>query len=107
MSNRHDVFSAIADPTRRRLLDLLQDGEHSVGALMPHFDMTIGAISQHLRILLEAGLVTRRKDGRFRYYRAAARDLKIVHDWTVRYGRFWDTRLDRLSDYLDGQDGSP
>ena len=96
-----DVFQAIADPNRRRLLDLLCEGERSVQELTAHFTVTIGAISQHLKILLESGLVARRKAGRFRYYRACPGALKEVHDWTERHRRFWETSLDRLGDYLD------
>ena len=96
-----DVFHAIGDSNRRKLLDLLRDRERSVQALVPHFDITIGAVSQHLKILLESGLVSRRKEGRFRYYRARPKALKKVHDWTARYRRFWESRLDRLGNYLD------
>ena len=96
-----DVYHAIADGNRRRLLDLLSHGERSVQELTPHFAVTTGAVSQHLKILLANGLVTRRKDGRFRFYRANAAALQDVHAWTARYRRFWDARLDRLGDYLD------
>ena len=96
-----DVYQAIADPNRRKLLDLLTDKEHSVQELMPHFDVTLGAISQHLKVLLESRLVVRRKEGRFRFYRAQPRHLEEVHDWTRRYEKFWESRLDRLGDYLD------
>lgn len=101
LSKPSDVYHAIADPNRRRLLDLLREEEHSVQQLMPHFDVTIGAISQHLKVLLESGLVARRKEGRFRYYRAQPETLKEVHDWTERYREFWESRLDRLGSYLD------
>ena len=96
-----DVFHAIADPKRRRLLDLLGGGERTVQDLMQHFDVTLGAVSQHLKILLESGLVARRKDGRYRYYRANPAGLKEVHDWAEQYRRFWEGSLDRLGDYLD------
>lgn len=96
-----DVYRAIADGTRRRLLDLLLEREHSVQELMAHFDMTMGGLSQHLKVLLESGLVTRRQQGRFRYYRASPEALREVHEWTERYRRFWERSLDRLGDYLD------
>lgn len=96
-----DVYHAIADGNRRGLLELLADQERSVQELTRHFDITIGAVSQHLKVLLDSGLVTRRKAGRYRYYRANPRALKEVHDWTLQYRRFWDSRLDRLDDYLD------
>lgn len=97
-----DVYHAIADGNRRKLLELLSVQEKTVQELMVHFDVTVGAVSQHLKILLANGLVTRRKRGRFRLYRANPRALKEVHDWTEQYRRFWDTRLDRLGAYLDG-----
>ena len=96
-----DVFHAIADGNRRKLLDLLSEREHSVQELMPHFDVTTGAVSQHLKILLASGLVERRKEGRFRFYRAKPEALKDVHAWTEPYRQFWDSQLDRLGDYLD------
>ena len=98
-----DVYHAIADANRRKLLTLLCERERSVQELMPHFDVTMGAVSQHLKILLVSGLVTRRKDGRFRYYRADPEALREVHDWTEQYRRFWEARLDRLETYLDGK----
>jgi DNA-binding transcriptional ArsR family regulator len=96
-----DVYHAVADPNRRRLLDLLLEEERSVQQLMPHFDVTIGAISQHLKILLESGLVARRKQGRYRFYRVRPEALKEVHDWTEHYRAFWESRLDQLRTYLD------
>lgn len=96
-----DVYHAIADPNRRRLLELLSQGERSVQELMPYFDVTIGAISQHLKILLESRLVIRRKQGRFRYYRARPEHLQEVHEWIKQYQQFWESRLDALGDYLD------
>ncbi len=96
-----DVYQAIADPNRRKLLDLLALKECSVQELLPHFDVTLGAISQHLKVLLESRLVARRKQGRFRYYRARPERLREVHDWTRQYEQFWQARLDRLGDYLE------
>jgi len=96
-----DVYHAIADGNRRRLLDLVGERERSVQELMGHFDITMGAVSQHLKVLLENGLVTRRRQGRFRYYRASPEALREVHEWTERYRRFWDRSLDRLGDYLE------
>lgn len=96
-----DVYQAIADPNRRKLLELLTGQELSVQALAPHFDLTLGAVSQHLKVLLDNRLVVRRKEGRFRFYRAQPRGLKDVHDWTQQYEQFWNSRLDKLGDYLD------
>lgn len=97
-----DVFHAIADQNRRKLLEVLAREERSVQALMPEFDITIGAVSQHLQILLASGLVTRQKQGRYRIYKARPEALREIHDWTEQYRRFWESRLDRLGDYLDG-----
>ncbi|MDX1401381.1 MAG: metalloregulator ArsR/SmtB family transcription factor [Kiloniellales bacterium] len=99
-----DVYNAIADGNRRRLLELLSHRERSVQDLMQHFDVTVGAISQHLQILLASGLVARRKKGRFRIYSARPEALKEVHEWTEQYRRFWELRLDRLDAYLDAND---
>ncbi len=96
-----DVYHAISDPNRRRLLDLLSGQERSVQDLMPFFTVTVGAISQHLKVLLECGLVLRRKQGRHRLYQANPRALKEVHDWTAQFSAFWESRLDRLGDYLE------
>ncbi len=96
-----DVYHAIADGNRRKLLELLSEREHSVQELMPHFDVTTGAVSQHLKILRANGLVARRKQGRFRFYRASPKALQEVHGWTEQYRQFWDSSLDRLGDYLD------
>lgn len=98
-----DVYHAIADPNRRRMLELLSQRERSVQELQPHFDVTLGAISQHLKILLESRLVLRRKEGRFRYYRARPERLQEVHDWVEQYRDFWEAGLDRLGAYLDDQ----
>ena len=96
-----DVYHAIADGNRRRLLELLCEGERSVQELVPHLKVTVGAVSQHLKVLRESGLVARRKEGRYRYYRASPQALKEIDEWIGRYRRFWDSRLDRLGDYLD------
>lgn len=96
-----DVFTAIADPTRRGLLDLLGRGERTVLALASHFAMTLSAVSQHLRRLRDAGLVRVRRDGRERVYRLNPGPLKAVADWVAFYERFWDARLDALGRHLD------
>jgi len=96
-----DVFRAIADPKRRRILDLLRQGERPVGDLVPHLGVSIGAVSQHLRVLRECGLVTQRKDGRHRRYSVSPEPLRAVVAWTAPYARFWKSRLSRLGDHLD------
>jgi len=99
-----DVYQAIADGNRRKMLDLLAVQERSVQELAPHFDVTLGAVSQHLKILLESGLVTRRRQGRYRYYRARPEGLEDVHQWLQRYAQFWEQRLDSLGAFLEKDD---
>ena len=96
-----DVFHAIADPTRRRILDALAKDESSVSRLLPMFEISQPAVSQHLRVLREAGLVDERRSGRERIYRISPHRLAEVSQWIAQYERFWNTRLDRLGDYLD------
>jgi DNA-binding transcriptional ArsR family regulator len=95
------VYSALADPTRRRLLDLLRDGERPVNDLVAAFRVSRPAISQHLRTLREAGLVSETRAGRERRYRLHARALKDVYRWIQRYEQFWDASLARLAHTLD------
>ena len=97
----HDVFLAIADPTRRGILDLLGAGEQPVGYLAQQFDVTLSAISQHIRVLREVGLVAVRRVGRERRYRLNAEPLKEVSDWVQHYARFWQGRLDALGEHLE------
>ena len=96
-----DIFFAIADTNRRKLLDLLADGEKPVQELVTHFDISFAAVSQHLRILYQVGLVARRPMGRQRLYRARPERLQEVHEWTARYQHFWQTHLQKLGTYLD------
>jgi DNA-binding transcriptional ArsR family regulator len=96
-----DVFLAIADGTRRRLLDQLgRGGEQSVTRLARRFDTSLSAISQHLRLLREAGLVTVRQSGRERLYQLNAKPLRRVAEWIAFYDRFWQDKLNALGDYL-------
>jgi DNA-binding transcriptional ArsR family regulator len=99
-----DVFNAVGDPTRRRVLDLLTRGELSVRRIAAPFAMTRPAISQHLRILLRARLVQVRRDGRERYYRLHARPLREIYDWVAHYERFWQGKLKALGAFLDQED---
>jgi DNA-binding transcriptional ArsR family regulator len=95
-----DVFTAISHPARRRMLDLLVDTDRSVNAIAGHFKMSRPAVSQHLRILLDAGLVTEQRHGRERRYHFVPERLGPVRDWIARYERFWDDRLQRLQKLL-------
>ena len=101
-----DVFYAIADPTRRRILDLLSKEDAPVKKLLPLFEISQPAISQHLKVLRDVGLVTERREGRQRIYSVAAAELEKVAGWAMQYERFWTKRLDRLGDYLDRKHGS-
>ena len=96
-----DVFRAIADPTRRELLDRLRAGESSVMTLAESFRMSLPAISQHLKVLREAGLVKEERQGRYHVYRLIPGPLKEVADWMDHYERFWKTRLKKLGDYME------
>jgi DNA-binding transcriptional ArsR family regulator len=96
-----DVFQAIADPTRRRILELLSGGEQPVGELARQFHVTLSAISQQMRVLREAGLVTVRPAGRERIYRLSPEALKEVADWVSHYERFWQEKLAALGEQLE------
>jgi DNA-binding transcriptional ArsR family regulator len=96
-----DVFTAIADPTRRRLLDRLGRGEMTVLNLAQPFEMSLSAVSQHLKHLLAVGIVTVRSEGRQRFYQLNAEPLKVVADWVGQYERFWTDKLEALRDHLD------
>ncbi len=94
------TFAALADPTRRAILARLSLGECSVTELAAPFDMSMPAVSKHLRVLERAGLVGRSRDAQWRPCRLQAAPLKDVADWTERYRELWEGRLDRLDDYL-------
>jgi DNA-binding transcriptional ArsR family regulator len=98
------VFGAIGHPARRRMLDLLADGDRPVNALAANFEMSRPAVSQHLRVLLDAGLVTEQRHGRERRYRLAPERLGSVRDWLSRYERFWDDHFDLLERHLEKGD---
>jgi DNA-binding transcriptional ArsR family regulator len=103
-SAHEDVFRAIADPTRRALLDRLrEEGERTVGQLADEFDTTLPAVSQHLKVLRDAGLVRVTQNGRQRLYRIEPAPLRDVGAWISHFERFWETRLDELGLYLDRQ----
>ena len=95
-----EVFEAVADPTRRRILDLLADGERSAGELSEEFSVTRPAVSRHLRVLRETGLVTCRVDAQRRMYRLEPEPLEEVVRWLSRYRAHWSGRLDDLDAHL-------
>lgn len=95
-----DVFGAISHPARRRMLDLLVEADRSVNTIAGHFEMSRPAVSQHLRVLLDAGLVTEQRHGRERRYHFVPERLGPVRDWLAQYERFWDDHLLRLQKLL-------
>jgi DNA-binding transcriptional ArsR family regulator len=97
------VFHAIADANRRKILELLAARERPVQDLVAPLGITVGAVSQHLRILHDSGLVTRRKAGRQRFYRAVADAIDPVTDWAARYRRFWEGQFDQLEKFIDSR----
>ncbi|MCA1585133.1 MAG: metalloregulator ArsR/SmtB family transcription factor [Acidobacteria bacterium] len=94
------TFAALADPTRRAILARLLSGERSVTELAEPFDMSMPAVSKHLRVLERAGLIARRRDAQWRRCQIEAGPLKDVAAWTERYRHIWEERLDRLDTYL-------
>jgi len=91
-----DIFAALASPVRRELLGLLIDGPLPVNTLAGHFDMRRPSVSEHLRVLRDAGLVVERRVGRQRVYRLDAAPLREVSEWLSPYERFWRGRLANL-----------
>jgi DNA-binding transcriptional ArsR family regulator len=96
-----DVFHAIADDTRRALLDRLSRGEEAATTLSESFHISQPAVSQHLRVLRQAGLVEERRVGRFRLYRLQPEALREVADWVSHYEQFWRTKLAALGELLN------
>lgn len=95
------VFHAIADPTRRDILMMLRGGERAASELAEPFAASQSAISQHLAVLLRAGLVDARRAGRRRLYRVKPKPLRKVADWVAFFDEFWDEKFDALSRYLE------
>jgi DNA-binding transcriptional ArsR family regulator len=101
----NDVFHAIAHPARRAILLTLKSGEHPASELAEPFEMTFAAVSQHLRVLEEAALVSVRREGRQRLYRLRTEPLADVVSWIDEFAAFFEQRLDALGDYLDHKHG--
>ena len=100
MDHLSTTFAALADPTRRAILARLASGECSVTQLAEPFDMSMPAISKHLKVLEKAGLIARGREAQWRPCRLEAAPLKEVAEWVEHYRRFWDESLDRLDVYL-------
>jgi DNA-binding transcriptional ArsR family regulator len=94
------TFAALADPTRRAILARLVSGQASVTQLAEPFEMSLPAVSKHLKVLERAGLIARGREAQWRPCRLAAGPLKGVSDWVEHYRRFWTESFDRLDDYL-------
>jgi DNA-binding transcriptional ArsR family regulator len=94
------TFSALADPTRRAILARLSSGETSVTDLARPFDMSLPAITKHLKVLERAGLISRSREAQWRPCKLEAEPLHMASDWMEQYRRFWEERFDRLEDYL-------
>src|ERR1700754_3813277 len=102
--NQPDLFRTLADPTRRAVFERLVAREMSVSELKAGFDVSQPAISQHLAVLKQAGLVVERREGRNTHYRAVPRALAPLAEWIDRYRDFWPERVDKLKDILKGMD---
>jgi DNA-binding transcriptional ArsR family regulator len=100
----HKIFQALADPSRRAIFEALTRGEAAVKDLTARFDISQPAVSQHLAVLKDAGLVTSRREGRSVYYRVEPRGIKPLIDWIAHYRAFWTERVDRLEQLLEAMD---
>lgn len=98
---RRDVFQAIADPTRRQIINLVAHQSLNLNAIAGNFDISRPAISQHIKILRECGMIVIRQQGRERYCDAKLDGLSEVSDWVAQYRKYWESKLDTLELYLD------
>lgn len=101
------TFAALANPTRRALLAHLAKGEATVNALAEPFDMTLPAVSRHIRVLQKAGLVTRGKDAQFRPCKLNADPLRVVANWADQYRDIWEVRFDAMAGVLQSMKEKP
>lgn len=99
-----DVFSALSDPTRRQIVETLAGGEAAFGDLASHFEMSRPAVSQHLKVLKEAGIVVSRPDAQRRIYRLGDDALNELDEWMRKVRGYWNARLDRLENALAAAD---
>jgi DNA-binding transcriptional ArsR family regulator len=100
------TFEVLAEPTRRRILDLLRDRERSVGELVDQLTLSQPGVSKHLRVLREAGLVRVRQDAQRRWYQLDPAPLTEIDAWLAPYRRYWNDRLDALERHLDTDHGN-
>ena len=101
MEIRRDVFQAIADPTRREIINLISEAPLNLNAIAENFDVTRQAISLHIKILSECGLIQIEAKGRERYCKAHLEKLSEVSTWIEQYRQHWEAKLDSLENYLD------
>jgi DNA-binding transcriptional ArsR family regulator len=97
---RRDVFQAIADPTRREIINMLAHQSLNLNSVAENFDISRPAISKHIKILTECGLITIKQQGRERMCEAKLEKLNEVKDWVEQYKQFWEAKFDALEDYL-------
>ena len=97
------IFAALSDPTRRAIVARLAAGEASVSEVAEPFAMSLPAVSKHLRVLEEAGLLARTKEGRVHRLRLVTEPMREASDWITAYREFWEGRLDALTEYLENQ----
>ncbi len=100
METRRDVFQAIADPTRREIINLVANKSLNLNAIAENFDVSRQAISLHIKILIECGLITIRQEGRERYCEAKLKKLSEVSNWVEQYKQFWTDSFNSLEKYL-------
>ena len=97
------VFAALADPTRRAIIEKLASGEASAGQLAEPFGISKPAISKHLKVLENADLIVRKKDAQWHRFQLQSDSLKLASSWIARYQKFWEDQLDALSEYLNNK----
>ena len=100
---KYDVFHAIADPSRRKLLELLASEELSISTMSSYFTMSRTAVTKHLHVLESAGLVSSKKVGRERLYRLEAKPLQTLKEWLGFYEQFWDDKLSKLKFVVENE----
>lgn len=98
------VFRAIADPTRRSIMAMLAHGEHALGDIAANYDMTRPAVTKHLKILEQGGLIAVRAQGRERLHTLQPQALKAVSDWISFFSQFWDDKLENLKTAVEAED---
>ncbi|MBH0160464.1 ArsR/SmtB family transcription factor [Fictibacillus sp. 26RED30] len=102
-AEKHDVFKAIADPTRREVLRLLSENERPISEIADHFEMSRTAVTKHLQVLTEAELISGRKEGREKIYQMHPEPLTEVKEWLSYYEKFWGNKLAMLKHLVEGE----